>query len=423
MKARISSALALPAVVAVTLAAAGSAGAATRSAAPSQDGAVPSYRLVVLGSLGGTLSSGNSINDQGIVTGSSNLPGNEATVATLWRGGSPVSLGTLGGADSAVEWPQKATDGYVYGIAETATVNPSGEAWSCSAFFPTTTYHECEAFVWHDGVMRALPSFGGPDGFAAGSNSRGQVVGWAEDTYHDPTCVSPQVYQFRAALWNGHTGALTELPPLAGDATSAATDINDRGVAVGISGSCDVAVGAYSAAHVVKWVDGAPVELPTLGAPAWNTPNAINGRGEVVGFVNQAGTEGDAFDPVAVDWAPSGALHVLGVLPGGALSEALGLNTAGEVVGQSCTASFTCSGFVVDGGQMYDLQDLVTGAPGIQITSANDVNNRGQITGQAYDPATGASVTFLATPTGGDPQPLPALRHGRSAPAVRRSGS
>lgn len=422
MKARIGAALALPAVAAVTLAAGGSAGAVTRAAAPGPV-AVPSYRLMVLGSLGGTASSGNSINDQGIVTGNSNLPGDQATVATLWRDGQTLSLGTLGGANSAVEWPQKATDGYVYGIAETATVNPSGEAWSCSAFFPTTTYHECEAFVWHDGVMHALPTFGGPDGFAAGSNSRGQVVGWAEDSYHDPTCVSPQVYQFRAALWNGHTGALTELPPLPGDATSAATDINDRGVAVGISGSCDVAVGAYSAAHVVKWVHGTPVELPTLGAPAWNTPNAINGRGEVVGFVNQAGTEGDAFDPVAVDWAPSGALQVLGVLPGGALSEALGVNGAGEVVGESCTASFACSGFVVDHGEMYDLQDLVAGAPGIQIISANDVNNRGQITGQAYDAATGALVTFLATPTGGSPLPLPVLGHARRAPAVRRSGS
>src|SRR5207247_5814817 len=85
-------------------------------------------------------------------------------------------------------------------------------------------------------VMQALPTLGGNQGFATGVNSRDQVVGWAETTVHDPTCNSPQVLQFRAVLWQPQQGAMQQLPPLPGDSTSAATAINDKGQAVGISG-------------------------------------------------------------------------------------------------------------------------------------------------------------------------------------------
>ena len=38
------------------------------------------------------------------------------------------------------------------------------------------------------GVMTGLPTLGGDNGFATGVNDRGQIVGWAEDNTHDPTC-------------------------------------------------------------------------------------------------------------------------------------------------------------------------------------------------------------------------------------------
>ena len=37
--------------------------------------------------------------------------------------------------------------------------------------------------------MRALPTLGGNNGFAAGDNNLGQIAGWAETTTHDPTCI------------------------------------------------------------------------------------------------------------------------------------------------------------------------------------------------------------------------------------------
>lgn len=84
--------------------------------------------------------------------------------------------------------------------------------------------------------MRPLPTLGGTNGFATGTNNKGQIVGWAENTVHDPTCVAPQVLQFRAVAWGPKEGQIRELPPLPGDTVSAATALNDRGQVVGISG-------------------------------------------------------------------------------------------------------------------------------------------------------------------------------------------
>ena len=91
--------------------------------------------------------------------------------------------------------------------------------------------------------MRALPTLGGNNGFATGANNRGQVVGWAENAVQDPTCVPPQVLQFRAVIWGPEDDQIQELLPLPGDTSSAATAINNRGQVVGISGICDQAVG------------------------------------------------------------------------------------------------------------------------------------------------------------------------------------
>jgi len=84
-----------------------------------------------------------------------------------------------------------------------------------------------------------LPTLGGDNGFATGVNKHGQVVGWAETKMHDPTCDAPQqVLQFKAVMWEPKKGTKLVLKPLKGDSASAATAINDRGQAVGISGEC-----------------------------------------------------------------------------------------------------------------------------------------------------------------------------------------
>ena len=138
----------------------------------------------------------------------------------------------------------------IVGISQTADPDPLNEDWSCEAggFLPETGLI-CRGFVWENGVMRELPTFGGTHGFATGVNSRGQVVGWAETLVHDPTCTGTVVLQFRAALWEPKAGTMTELTRRSpATRRPAATAINERGQVVGISGDCDQAVGRFSAA-------------------------------------------------------------------------------------------------------------------------------------------------------------------------------
>ena len=161
------------------------------------------YQVFNLGTLGGTSSAGNTINNIGWAIGSANLPGDTTGHATAWLYGLKFDLGTLGGPNSNVVFPNRNNHGEVVGISQISSRDPLGEDWSCSAFFApaTATGHVCLGFVWKWGNMTPLPTLGGNNGFAAAVNNSGRVVGWAENSVHDPTCLAPQVLQFRAVVW------------------------------------------------------------------------------------------------------------------------------------------------------------------------------------------------------------------------------
>src|ERR1700677_1791982 len=157
------------------------------------------YRLFNLGNLSGTASEGNTINNIGWAIGAADQSGDITEHATVWIYGLRFDLGTLGGPNSDVQWPNKNDHGQIAGFSETAAMDPFGESWSCTAFTPTgiPTGHVCTGFVWQFGVMTGLPTLGGNNGFASGENNLGQIVGWAETTVHDSSCVLPQVSHFR----------------------------------------------------------------------------------------------------------------------------------------------------------------------------------------------------------------------------------
>jgi probable HAF family extracellular repeat protein len=365
--------------------------------APSAARTPTQYTITILPALG-VSSRGNAINERGWVAGFTNLS-DGTRHAALWRDGATTDLGTLGGPNSTVQWPGINNRGWVVGIAETAALDPLGEDWSCSAFFPSTTHHVCRGFVYMDGVMSALPTFGGTNGFATEVNNRGQVVGWAETPVHDPTCNAPQVLQFRAALWEPAKGTMRELRPLPGDSTSAATAINNRGESVGISGACDVAVGEFSANHAVLWdAAGRPTELPTLGGEAWHTPMDINEAGDIVGFSNPPGVTGGDFDTHAVLWPKHGGIVDLGLLPGDEFSEALGINARRQIVGVSC--GDVCHPVLWENGTAYDLNKLLGADYPNTILSVRHINNAGQVTGNILVASSGSVLAFVATPIG-----------------------
>jgi probable HAF family extracellular repeat protein len=361
-----------------------------------------SYTVVKFSaSLGGTTSRGTAINNQGLVAGFSTLT-DGTRHAAVWNQGVITDLRTLGGPGSTVAWPGINNQGIVVGISLTDRVDPLDEDWSCEAggFIPTTTNLICRGFWWENGTMHELPTLGGTHGFATEVNSRGQIVGWAENQVHDPTCVGVQELQFRAVLWEPKKGTQQELPPLGDDSASAATAINDSGEVVGISGRCDQAVGRFSALHAVLWDHGTPTEIPNLGGTTWHTPMDINERGDVVGFSNPPGPgdpEGE-FISHAFYWNKHSDTAVdIGVLEGDAFSEAFAINSRGQVVGVSFGGTNGARAFLWQNGQLRNLNDLVDIAPDV-LQSAQDINDAGQITGRVRDAATGAILTFVATP-------------------------
>src|SRR6266513_5591764 len=376
--------------------------------APAQAKSKVQYQVSNLDTLGGTSSGGNSINDQSWVAGYSRLPDNQSRHAALWRNGSILDLGTLGGPNSSVTWNVKNTEGIIVGISQTAAPDPLGEAWSSAAFYgpPYNVGFINLGFVWEQGQMRGLPTFaGGNNGFATGANNLDQVVGWAENDVHDPACVSPQVLQFRPAMWGlGPPDQIHELPLISGDTSGAATAINDNGQIVGISGICDQAVGRHTAKHAVLWENGGVTDIGNLGANWWNTPTAINQHGDVVGFDGDpAFVEGDILH--AFIWTKDNGIKALkplrGRVPEHVDSEAYGINEAGQVVGVSCDADqIDCRAVIWDHG-VYptDLNDLKAPGYSAQLASAKDINNKGEITGRAVDPNTGVLTAYLAVPS------------------------
>src|SRR5438067_7348962 len=210
-----------------------------------KDKAKIQYQVSTLPSLGGTSSGGNSINDLSWVAGYSRLPDRNRH-ATLWRNSALTDLGTLGGPNSSVTWNVKNTAGILVGISQTADPQLLGESWSSAAFYstPNNVGYINLGFVWEQNQMRGLPNFpGGNNGFATGANNLGQVVGWAENGVHDTMCVSPQVLQFRPAVWElGPHAHIHHFPLIVVYTSGAATAINDNGQIVGISGICDQAV-------------------------------------------------------------------------------------------------------------------------------------------------------------------------------------
>jgi probable HAF family extracellular repeat protein len=354
------------------------------------------YSIAVLPTLGGT-SRGNAINARGLVAGYSLLL-DGTRHAALWENDAVTDLGTLGGPNSSVPWPGISNRGTIVGISETADIDPLGEGWSCSAFFSSVTNHVCRGFVRTNGVMRALPTLGGTNGFATDVNNEGLIVGWSETTVHDPTCVAPQVLQFRATLWNARTLAPTELSPLQGDSTSAATGINERGQVIGISGDCGVAVGAFSARHAVLWDHGTVTDLGNFGGEAWNTPMAINAAGDIVGFSDLPGDADGNSREHAFLWTRKDGMRDLGTLPGDLTSEAAGINSRQQIVGISCGA-VACRAVIWLHGAIFPLDSLANLAPGDNLGSAQDINDAGQITGRINQASTGKKLAFLATPT------------------------
>jgi probable HAF family extracellular repeat protein len=370
-----------------------------------------SYAVETLRTLGGTNSRGNGVSDWGLVSGFSNMEGDTASRATIWFGGRPINLGTLGGASSSVGWSGQSDTALVVGIAQTRERQTRSDGWSCRQFFPGSqrdTY-ECVGFVWEWGRMRALATLGGRNGFAASANNRRQIVGWTETKDADATCTNPEDRGFTAVWWDLNRGTAARLAPYGADTASAATAISDRGHVVGISGDCDQAVGRRSARHAVMWHRGETVDLGNVGNDSWNTPAAISSNGDiVVGFANAPGATAESprlrawlwtlRDDIACSKLTGTDICDLGTLDAAGTAEAWGVNARGQVVGTSCAPSGSCRAFLWQNGEMQDLNRFKGSYP-LHLENAMSISESGRIVGRARVSGS-AFEEFAATPKG-----------------------
>jgi probable HAF family extracellular repeat protein len=347
---------------------------------------LPHYTVVDLGTLGGSYSlvwSGAS--NSGWIVGDSGLPNDTADNAFLWHYGRMIDLGTLGGPNSygvgTNDW------GDAVGAAETSSIDPLQEEFCYPDGFV------CLPFVWQNQrqTMTALPTLGGTNGAAWVINDQGVIVGQAENTKLDPTCVgagSPQVLQIRATMWTN--GKVHELPLIKGDNLGAGLGINDWGQSVGVSGP------GYCSplSHAVLWQNGNVIDLGNLGGTSSNEAEDINDFGQVVGV---SAVSDDTTVHGFLWW--SGGLTDLGTLSGDSWSQGNSINLMGQIVGTSGDNNGNERAFFWQNGVMTDLNTLIPDDSPFYLLEAHKINVWGQITGIGLQLSTGDEHAFLAVPS------------------------
>jgi probable HAF family extracellular repeat protein len=335
------------------------------------------------------------IANDGLIGGAAESDG--TVQAVLWYRDLKLDIGTpgLGGPNSAALSVNEF--GQVVGQAETSVANDE-DFCAFNAFgFPSLT--QCLPFVWQFGVMTALPTLGGANGFANSINNRGEVAGIAETT--ESGC--PATSHFEPVLWKN--GVPQPLPTYSGDTDGIAAAINDRGQVSGASGTCgsfNPATGLYLVEnHALLWENGTPTDLGNLGGEGGSAGNhacALNNRGQVVGH---SVLTNEYYGPFhAFLWTRKTGMQDLGTLPGDFGSLALGINDGGEVVGTSLNAAFTVETAVIwekGASPPVDLNSLVADNPsGLFLMIAMSINSSGEIVGLAQTSST-EPHGFLAT--------------------------
>ena len=351
------------------------------------------YTVTDLGTLGGTASNAYGINNAGMIAGGANVAG-EDQHAFVWRNGHMTDLGTLGGPNAAATNPNGANQVSI--VSETSNTDPLGED-----FCGYGTHRTCLAAIWQNGKMTQLPTLGGNNAIGFAINDRGQMVGAAETATRGSSCIAPQALDYVPVIWGPNPGDIRKLPPLAGDTTGFALGLNDKGEAVGSTGTCAnttvSANGLANGTHAVIWQNGVPTDLGNLGMTA--VAAAINNRSEVVGgSVLPNGTDVHGFL-----WTRETGMQDIGTVGSDTSSFPATINNSRQIAGASCDSDMNCRAFLWERNVMTDLNDLVPPDSPLELVFAGWINDLGEIVGQAVNKQTGELRAFLATPANAPP--------------------
>jgi probable HAF family extracellular repeat protein len=360
--------------------------------------------LTNLGTLGGATSRAVAVNAAGQVAGFSDTSTPGDSHGFLYSNGQIHDLGTLGGASSQANAINTSGE-----VAGTSTLTVSGQIVS-------------HAFLYQNGTMTDIGSLGGRRITVRAINDQGDVVG---------TAMTPGGLNRAYAFING---AVVELPTLGGDFSDAVAG-NSSGAVIGNSATLPGFSTTAQADHAFFYQDGQMLDLGNYfslavgatitqaialnasGQAVGNLTRTVNGANEQDIFVYQRGHQPKVLTP-----------------PSGTTITAKSINAGGEILGTLTNSFFpfpfiysTATGSSVvlnasggggtpvainDAGdaifntgigysisELYRASDesalIIPGLPSYPYTDAFAINNRDQIVGAAFTPATGLEHAFL----------------------------
>jgi probable HAF family extracellular repeat protein len=277
-----------------------------QSPSPTQAAVYRNGSWVKLGSLGGSDSRAYALNDEGVVVGHSRLSSGQLH-AFVWQGNQIQDVNRPGDIEGI------ATD-----INNAGSIVIRGRS------------NQPSFLLLPDGTRTVLPFF------PSALNEAGEIAG---------------VQDFFPVVWK--QGVVTRLGTLPGYGAGETTDINEKGQVVGLLGTYNISSRAF------LWQKGQMTDLGTFGGPS-SRATAINNRGEIVG---------DAETPEE---------HQSGI-------------------GQR---SYVRHPFVYRDGKLWNLNELIPADSGWTLIEVLDINDAGQIVGHAErknDPR--ATIIVLLTPT------------------------
>lgn len=235
-------------------------------------------QMTDLGTLGGSTSFANGINDEGVIVGDSYTAGN-ADHAFSYSNGKMTDLGTLGGSSS-----------------QATGINNTGTIVGSSATTGDTTSH---AFSYSNGVMTDLGTIGSLPSYATAINSTGTIAGY---DYENPN-------------WHALSYANGTITALGGT-NNVANAINNAGTIVGNTYEDNQAND-----QAFNYSNGTMTAFGPLGGSA----TGINDAGTIVGYSTDTGHAFVYSNGQTTD------LNSLVSLPGVTLTDAEGINANGQI--------------------------------------------------------------------------------------------
>ncbi|MGI4791349.1 MAG: DUF3466 family protein, partial [Janthinobacterium lividum] len=368
-------------------------------------GTLPRYSITDVGTLPGDIESDAiGLNDKGEVVGESIAThiddGQAVGHGFVWKAGLMYDLGVTHGYQTSTAFRINKNDQIA------GTVENNGQ--------PVTIKTISRACWWHSGAIHVLPL--GPLAvwdMAVGINDHCAIIG----TLSLPmTRMMPVMH---AALWRN--GRLRDLGILPGFPSASAVAINAQEDIVCNSErfeNVESQVRLLSRAYL--WQNGKKTDLGLLPGCNSSRANKINDAGEIIGQCS-AETFARPIGPQrAFVWQNHHMVELNG-LEGSVSSSPFGINDLGDIVGigslptpgvgfdmQSATDfpspddgstnldALTTTAVLWRTGRAYDLNSLIPADSGWHLTSANAVNNRGQIVGQGVQD--GKKRGYLLTP-------------------------